>query len=225
MFRNLVSSIASAILLCTATLVPLSAEGPWHTDTKELHPFTHEAYIPADTDVSTIRFEKARAVLVPTTLRSTSDSSYCAQLAFRDPGGSAFCPSVRKDSPVAAYEVTYSFDGRPGGDDSGLRKATFQVWFRPEELTAQAREAISAGKHNRSKMAEYFALNTYRENMRRSVIDESQSRFCEGNFIDGNWKRDNSRCADRIRYTTVVRPSDRLTVRVNPPAGMFSAKR
>jgi hypothetical protein len=164
--------------------------------------------------------------MVSTKIRTTTDEKYCTELAFRDPGGSAFCPSTVAESRVAAYEVTYSFNApRMTSDEGGATRFTFHAYFRPEDLSQEARKAFSAPKRNQANIAEYFKVNTYKETVSRAAIDNSQSKFCEGDFVDGNWTRKDSRCAERIRYKTVSVPSDYLSVSVDPLAGVLSAKR
>jgi hypothetical protein len=188
-----------------------------NTQVQDRHPFTDKAYIPWGADLKTIRFENAKLVRVPAKMRYTSDGGYCSELAFRDPGGSMYCPSVKAESPVAAYEVSYSFNAPPmASDESAGGRFTFQVYFHPEELTPQVRETLSARKRNRAKIAEYFAVNAYRETLRVAAVDNGHSRFCEGNYVDGNWIQSDPRCSDVIAHRTITVPSDFITVRVDP---------
>ena len=82
------------------------------------------------------------------------DPGYCKDLPFRDPGGSMYCPYTEDESPALAYEVIYSFKGEPS-DEYANRYFTFQVYFRPEELPATLRRALSAGKMKRAELATY----------------------------------------------------------------------
>jgi hypothetical protein len=214
MFRNLLTTIASGAILCSGLLSAVPTDG---SNTQALHPFMDVAYIPEGSDLSTIRFEKVRAVLVPAKIRYSTDASYCAGLGFRDPGGSAFCPSAAVESPVPAYEVTYSFDAPPmASDETAGRRFTFQVFLRPDDLTPKARKALSDRKPNRANIAEYFAVSTYRQTVRQTVIDESQSSFCDGSFVDGNWTHNSANCVDKIAYKTIAAPSGFITVRIDP---------
>ena len=182
----------------------------------ELQPFTHVARIPADSDKGTIRFEKAKMVQVPTRIAYTINPSYCAELAFRDPGGSTYCPYMETGSPATAYEVTYSYDGQPlGSDEDGGRNFTFQVYFRPDELAPEVRQALTEKKVGRADLAGYFTVNTFREPARRMVIDEAKSHFCDGNFVDGAWTHTDASCDDEIQLKAVARLSDYITVRVD----------
>jgi hypothetical protein len=152
------------------------------TEVRNLQPFTHFTWIPADSDKGTIRFERAKMVQVPT--RITYTMNYCQELAFRDPGGSMYCPYAQTESPAPAYEVTYSYIGRPlASDEYGGRNITFYVYFRPDELAPDVRQALTAKKRDRADLAEYFTVNAFREPVRRIVIDQAQSRFCDGNFV------------------------------------------
>src|SRR5579871_2719023 len=78
--------------------------------------FTNIARIPAGAETNTIRFEKVRRVEV----------------------GTATVKSV--------YEVTFSYMGQPlVSDEHGDRHFTFKVYFRPEELTPELRDALASG--------------------------------------------------------------------------------
>jgi hypothetical protein len=55
---------------------------------EELHPFTHFAYIPAGSDLSSIRFERIKKIKTAIRIKSTMDARYCRELASRDTGGS-----------------------------------------------------------------------------------------------------------------------------------------
>lgn len=124
---------------------------------KDSQPFTHLAQIPADANKGTIRFERVKVVKVPTRITYTMDPSYCEELAFRDPGGSMYCPSVQTGSPAVAYEVTYSYIGQSlASDEYGGRNFTFQVYFRPDELAPEVRQALAEKKWNRADLADTF---------------------------------------------------------------------
>ena len=184
---------------------------------EDLYPFTHTAFIPADSDPASIKFEKVKATKVFTEWKSTIDPGYCYDLQFRDPGGSMYCPYVQQQSPALAYEVTYSFTGQPlASDEYGNRNFTFQVYFRPEELPQVLRTAISAGKVKRAELATYFNVATSRMPIREAVIDEANSSFCDGNYVDGNWVQKDPKCQDKVSLKVVTIPSDYITVRVEP---------
>jgi hypothetical protein len=183
----------------------------------DLHPFTHLASIPADSDPESIKFAKVRATKVFTERNSSMDPGYCDDLQFRDPGGSMYCPHVQEGSPALAYEVTYSFTSQPlPSDEYGERNFTFQVYFRPEELPQALRTAISAGKVKGAEVGTYFNVATSRTPVRAAVIDEANSSFCDGNYVDGNWIQQDPKCQDKISFKMVTITSDYITVRVEP---------
>src|SRR5258708_9239618 len=187
------------------------------TQIKDLHPFTHVASIPASSDPAKIKFEKLKATRVFTKEKSVLDPGYCKDLPFRDPGGSMYCLYTEDETPAPAYEVAYSFKGQPlASDEYGNRYFTFQVYFRPEELPPGLRRALSIGKMKRSELATYFNVATSRPAVRAAVIDEANSSFCDGNYMDGNWIQKNPNCKDKGSFKTVTRPSDYITVHADP---------
>ena len=177
MFQLTVSRIRLGALLCGGLLVPsLRAAASVEAIAKAPEPettaaqlLTHIAYIPANSDPGTIRFEGIRLVSVPAGIQHTAGANYCAELASRDPGGSMFCPSASTAQRVtAAYEVTYSFTGQPmTSDELASRHFTLKVYFHPDELAPEVRQAV-AGRLNRADTAAYFAVNAYREPKRRN---------------------------------------------------------
>jgi hypothetical protein len=231
MFEHKLTPTGLGVLLCGGLLVPsLPARSVEATatvpqaQTEDLHPFTHLAYIPANSELGTLRFERIKRVNVPTRIKRTTDANYCAQAAFRDPGESVLCPSTRTESVASAYEVTYSYTGQAmASDEFGSRDFTLKVYFQPDELAPEVRQAASARKPNRTDAAEYFAVNTYREPVRRVVIDSARSSFCPGAYEDGVWIHSDKSCQDDIHYTMITAPSDSVTVRVD--AVPLSAKR
>src|SRR5581483_1057930 len=185
--------------------------------TEDLHPFTHIAYLPAGADVRTIRFENVKAVKIPVKISYTMDADYCTALAFREPGGSMYCPRKEARSLTTAYQVTYSFRGRPlASDEYGQEYFTFVVNFRPDELPPSVRQAVSAGRLKRVEAAECFRVAIWREALQRVVIDEARSRFCEMVVRDGNWFQSDPNCQVQLNYKTVAVPSDQIAVRIDP---------
>jgi hypothetical protein len=184
---------------------------------ENLHPFTHFASIPATSDTATVKIERVKATKVFTTAKSTTDAGYCKNLQFRDPGGSMYCPPRREESPMPAYEVTYSFkDQSMASDENGNRNFTFEVYFHPEELPPSLRKDISTGKVKRSDLAAYFKVTISRLPVRAVVVDDSNSSFCEGTFRNGNWVQNDPKCQDKVSFKTVITPSHYLTVQVEP---------
>ena len=60
-----------------------------------------------------------------------------------------------------------------------------------------------------------FTLTTSRESETRRVIDEDNSTFCEGTYVDGAWAQTNPTCKDNVMFKTITAPSDYVTVRVD----------
>jgi hypothetical protein len=186
------------------------------SQTEELNPFTHVAYIPAGADLRTLRFEGARLVQRPVKVRRTVNPN-CGDHGFSEPGGSAPCAHTQTVSRTQAWEVTYSFDGPAlSSDEYGNHHFTVQVYFRVDELPADAQQALSAKKQSRTEKAAYFATQTYRKPVKTVVIDEAKSSFCDGNFQDGAWKQTNPNCHDKVSYKTVNSESGYVTLTVDP---------
>ena len=184
------------------------------TEIADLQPFTHVAYIAVGADLSSIKIEGIKLVKVATKRRSLMDLYYCDQTR-SEPGGSIFCPRITNESPVPAYQVTYSFRGQPmASDEYGNTYFTFAIYFRPDELSPELRRALSSGKLTTA--AEYFDLTTSRNSIRQLPIDQANSTLCDGNYVDGNWVHTNPKCDDRIAYTTVESASPYITVKVDP---------
>src|SRR5258707_11333014 len=110
-----------------------------------------------------------------------------------------FCPFLQPESPVTAYEVTYSFKGEPlASDEYGNHNFTFQVDFKPEELPSTLQSAISSHKVNRAELASYFNVTTSRPLVHGSEIDEANSSFCPGHFVDIVWVENDPHCQDKV---------------------------
>jgi hypothetical protein len=210
-------SINLAIIMMGISTQPFFAASiSSQTTIQDLHPFTHTVSIPASSDTETIRFEKVKLTKVFTKVRSTTNPGYCDELQFRDPGGSMYCAFTQKESPLPAYEVTYSYRGQPlTSDEYGNRYFTFQVYFQPEELPPALRKAIS-GKVNRAELATYFNMATSRPLVRVAETNEATSTFCPGTYVDGAWVQNSASCVDDVRSKIVTRRSESITVRVDP---------
>ena len=182
---------------------------------KDLNHFSHVVRIPVGADLSSIRFEQAKLVRVPTKVRFAEDTRYCEQLAFRDPGGSLYCPNASFESVTPAYEITYSYDGPPmSSDEFGGKHFTFHVYFRPEDFSETMRKMVLAKKAARSDLAAAFTVTTSRDPERRVVIDEANSRLCDGNYVDGAWQHKDPQCIETIKSKAVTAPSDYVTIRI-----------
>lgn len=197
-----------------AFLASLANAGQDLITVKDLNPFTHVVRIPAGPDLSSIRFEQAKLVKVPTRVRSVENARYCGELAFRDPGGSLYCPYSAFEGVTPAYEITYSYDGPAmASDEFGGKHFTFVAYFRPEDFRAATRKMLEK-KAARSDLAAVFHLTSSREPERRVVIDEANSRFCEGYYVDGAWQRKDTQCNEIVKYKTVTSPSEYVTIRI-----------
>jgi hypothetical protein len=206
------------VFYSTATVHP--AQPGSKTGVYDRNPFNHVASIPATSDLSTIRFEKVKATKVFTKVKATTDARYCNELRFSDPGGSMYCSSAQNESAEPAYVVTYSYTGQPlASDEYGNHYFRFQVYFRPEELPPALRSAISAGKGKGPEVAEYFTMTASRLPVRGAVIDDANSSFCSGNYVDGNWIQSDPRCQAEASLKVVTMPSEYIAVRVEPTSG------
>jgi len=213
MTRHTIRQImVGSALACLASLA--NAEQDLIT-VKDLNHFSHVVRIPVGADLSSIRFEQAKLVRIPTKVRFAENTRDCEQLAFRDPGGSSSCPSVSFESFTPAYEITYSYDGPPmSSDEFGGKHFTFYGYFRPDEFSAATRKMFSAKKAARSDAAAAITITTSRDPEQRLVIDEARSRFCEGNYVDGAWQQKDPRCTESIKSKTVKAPPDYVTIRI-----------
>jgi hypothetical protein len=201
-----------------AATVP--AGDPAAVEITYLQPFTNIEEIPVGSDLASIKLAGIKAVKVATTRTSITDQSYCEN-GFQEPGGSMYCPSVQDGSQVAAYQVTYSYVGPLiGSDEYGSNHFTFSVILRPEDLDPAVSDAISAHRMSRAVASEGLKLTTYRGLVQRVVIDEANSAFCDGNYIDGLWTHTDRNCREKVAYKTVAVPSDYITVRVDSTARM-----
>jgi hypothetical protein len=184
---------------------------------QDLEPFTHAVVIPAGSDLASIRFQEVKAVTIPTRTRSTIEARYYEEAAWREPGGSMYCPLIQLEGFTRAYQVTYSYEGPPlGSDEYGDRHFTFSVYFRPEQLGPSEQEVLSQRKGSRADAAELFTLTTSRQPETRRVIDEDNSTFCGGAYVDGLWVQTNPGCKNNVKFKTITAPSDYVTVKVDP---------
>ncbi|MBV8728985.1 MAG: hypothetical protein JO336_04165 [Acidobacteriia bacterium] len=197
-------------------LVAASASAQVMTVNQAIDSFTHLARIPAGANLATIKFQSVKVVKVPTRKVVSTDSRYCEAAAMREPGGSMFCASVQTEGYTRAYQVTYSYEGQAmASDESGNRRFTFSVYFRPEELTAGERSLFER-KASRSDAEASFQVTTSRELETKLTVDNARSTFCEGMYIDGRWMHNNTACVDSVQFKAVAVPSDYMTVRVDP---------
>lgn len=182
----------------------------------EANPFTHVSSIPASVDPASIRFEKLRTVELASKTKTTTDAQRCKELQFRDPDGSG-CQTTTVEERVKAVEARYSFNGLElGTGESVPGRQTFSVYFRPEEVAADG----PVEKLKRDQAAAMFHVVTYRPMIEQKVVDKEHSRYCDGNYADGNWVRTDPKCQDQVQFISRTVPSPNLTVQVdvlNPP--------
>jgi hypothetical protein len=195
--------IAGVVIVATRMNAPVSstdgrgAIGVASTE-RELDPFTHVASIPATVDPKTIRFEKLKTVQLASKTQVTTDPQDCKERQFRDPDGSG-CTSVKVLERVQAIEADYSYIGpqiATGEGEIGPTRHTFAVYFRPEELPLNG----SVEKLNREQAESLFQFSTSRPMVQHRVIDNQNSRFCEGNYVDGHWVQKDSTCQEHVQY-------------------------
>lgn len=182
----------------------------------DLHPFTHIAYIPVEADLSSIKIESIKAVKLATKQRSVNPRD-CNEL-WAEPGGSRYCPLITEESPVPAFRVTYSYRGPSTASDEIGRSTyfTFDVYFRPDEIRPGVLRALSSGKISRSAAAEFFQLTTTGDSIQQDAVDQANSTFCDGTYVDGSWIHTNPRCEDSITYQEVASVSPYIKVNVDP---------
>ena len=189
----------------------------------DLQPFTHVAYIPTGSGLSSIRIEGVKLVKVATKRRIVTNERYCNQ-PWAEPGGSMYCQRITEESPVLAYQVTYSYRGRPMvSDEYGNTYFTFSVYFRQDELSQRLREILALGKIRQAALQEFFEVTMSRAPTQQIVIDSANSTLCDRNYLDGNWTRTNPKCEDKIVYQRVASASPYITVRVVPASSRIEA--
>jgi hypothetical protein len=178
-------------------------------------PMAHTVNIPADTRLSSIRFESVKLAGIYNTDTAATDGR-CEQALRGEPGGSMFCAPAEPAVKESVYKVTYSYEAEPmASDESNNKHYSFNVYFRPEELTAEDRKLAALGKSARAEIAAIFEWTTTRENQTRVVVDKANSNFCEGTYADGSFVKANPKCEEHVNYKTVAIPSDYITVKVS----------
>jgi len=189
----------------------------------ELRPFTHIANLPEGADLSSLKFNGIKMVKVATEQRLRMKLREGNQ-PWSDPGGSMYCPRVTDESPVSAYQVSYSFQGQPMvSDEYGRTDFSFSVYFRPSEISPDLLRALSSRRIHPTAAAEFLRFTMSRNTIRQVVIDRANSTFCEGYYADGTWSHTNPRCQDSITYTTTTSLAPYITVRVDPASSQVEA--
>ena len=187
--------------------------GVMPSPTRELNPFNNVASIPATVDPATIRFEKLKMVSLASKTQVNTNAQDCKERQFRDADGSG-CETVKVLERVKAVEANYSYIGpqwsTAEGEIIAPTRQTFAVYFHPEVLPATK----PADKLNREQAESLFAISTSRPMVQEKVVDRQHSRYCEGNYVDGNWIQKDSGCKDQVQYETRTVPSEYWAVNV-----------
>ena len=207
------SAYANAIpAVAQTTTASVPTGGAEVEQISDLQPFTHTAYIPANADLSTIRIDSVKMVKVATKLRSVSNTRDCDDW----PGNPADCIRTRYESRVPALKVTYWYKApSTATEESGDAYYAFDVYFRTDEIRPGLLQALSAGKARRSATAELFEISTGRPSIQQEVIDEANSTFCDGYYVDSSWVHANPACEDRVTYRQVASLSPYIMVKVD----------
>jgi len=203
-----------------SVMVSAPTEGREILQISDLQPFTHIAYIPADSDLSSIKVEGIKMVKAATKVRSVTKPRDCDHPG-AEPGTSPNCTRTTYQSRVPAVKVTYSY--RALSDESGTVWSTFDVYFREDEIGPQVRRALSTGKISRSAAAELFEISTVRGSTQQVVLDEKNSILCERYYVDGSWVHTNPNCEDSVTYRKVASPSPYITVKVDSAPSSLEA--
>ena len=167
------SNFLTVVATLGTVVATVSAQGTNQrlTGSPSLETGAHVARIPVGSNLSSIRFEGVKTVLIPTQNKVSIDTRYCAEAAVRDPGGSMYCPAVEPETYVRVYQLTYSYEGQPlASDEFGNTHFTFNVYFRPEEIGPEAQKVLSQ-RHARPDAAELFELTTSTEWVARVAVD------------------------------------------------------
>jgi hypothetical protein len=221
-----VTILAGAIIVAGGLMVAVKMNAPASSTeargavgvlpvtTQETNPYTNIASIPATVDPSSIRFEKLKLVDLASKIQTTTDPADCKQRQFREPDGSG-CETVKVLEKVKAIAVDYSYVGpqsSTGEGEIGPTRSSFTVYFRPEELGMSA----APSKMNREQANSLFEVSTSRPVVQEKVIDQQNSHFCEGNYVDGNWVQKDAGCQQQVQYKTQAMPSQYWAVQVSP---------
>ena len=223
--RFVITRFAIALLAMTASTAfaamqhEVTMSTPASTDDlveiTDLQPFTHSVAIPAGGDVSSIKIESVKAVMVPTRRRSVTKSRRCDPPA-SDPDSLVDCRHITDESYVLAYRVTYSYRGETmASDEYANTYFTFSVYFHPDEISPELNRVLSFGKANRAAAAEFFQLTTHTDSIQQVAIDAAKSTICGGNYVDGNWVHTSPNCEDAIAVKTSEIASPYITVKVS----------
>lgn len=194
------------------SLVAAAANAQTHTKVEQLNPFTHVDYVPFGTNLSTVKFDKVKTTKVATEKVSTWDEESCRGTV---DGPSAYCPEVTYDKQVPAYHVTYYFETEP--DETGNIYSSIEFYLAPAELTPAMTAKIAAAKTlSKAERAKLFNLSFDQSPVRREVIDDAHSKFCDGYYTDSGFTKYDDKCEDQLAYKTIVTAPDYVTVTLTP---------
>lgn len=176
----------------------------------QLNPFNNVAAIPATVDPSTIRFEKLRTVDLASKTQTTAYPELCKDRQFRE--SDSACQTVKVLEKVQAIEARYSYAGPAmSAGESVPGRDSFSVYFHPEDLAS----AGPVEKLNREQAESLFDVSTTRPTVQKRVVDKDHSKYCDGNYVDGNWVRKDANCKDDVQYISQSAPSTNLLVQVD----------
>jgi hypothetical protein len=195
------------------SLVAIAAAAQTQTKIEKINPFTRVAYVPFGTDLSTIKFDNVKAVKTDTEKVSTWDEYACRETV---DGPSAFCPSVNYDKPVPAYRITYYFETITP-DDSGDIYSSIEFYLAPSELTPALTAKLAVLKTlSKAERAKLFTLAFNQSPVQKDVVDEVNSKFCDGYYTDSGFTKYDDKCQDQLAYKTITTNPDDVTVVLTP---------
>jgi hypothetical protein len=177
-------AVLPAALLSCALVVPMSAQNPG------ANPVSHVAYIPAGSDLTTIRFEKARLV-------KTESSTTAYEVIYCFVGQPATSDESKDE------HSTFSAYFRPEELSPKVRKAL-------SESSLSGSDAARYFTVNTSR-------ETVRKSVIDTAQSTFCPAF---NYVGGKGTQTNTGCQDEIRYKWVRVPSPYITVSVDPVSGV-----
>jgi hypothetical protein len=96
---------------------------------------------------------------------------------------------------------------------------TFSVYFRPDDLSATVRRAVDERRLSRNEAASLFKVTSSPGLVQSVAIDEANSTFCEGSYVDGTWMPRNRGCEDKPSYRTVTSASSYVAANIDFAGG------
>ena len=177
-------ALLPAALLSCVLVVALSAQNA------SAIPFSHFAYIPAGSDLTTIRFEKARLV-------KTESSTTAYEVTYCFVG-----QPTTSDKPTDGHS-TFSTYFRPEELSPKLRKALSAGTLSRSDLARYF--TVNTSRETVRKSVIDTAQSTFCPAF---------------NYVGGKGTQTNTGCQDEIRYKWVRVPSPYITVSVDPVSGV-----